>query len=496
MRYLVGENVFTFNSGIEFSQFERLKVFNDSNEDTVILLRNYNRMLNDELKKHGLKQKDVINMYDFFQGTVRTKRKRQSLRLLAEIPLKDYHIVGIDNNHSNLEYKGKKIADIRVMPGTVGLIGSIDYYDSLGQSAVKEYWDWRGFKSMVETYHPDGSIAMQQYLNLDGRPVLEVTHMYIGKKVLPTMWKLLDYKGRDWQFRTENQLFTFFLNEINIKNPGIFISDRRTLDSSVLNIEGADKKIAYLHNIPFIDNHHPQHGLMGIYQTAINGENGKEFDSVVVPTQDLATEIKKLTTSSSEILTAPDSYVEKTKKAKKLGDKIVIAYVGRLAEEKGILTLIRAFKHIHAKLPQTYLKLQGYFSDLDYRNKVEALIKKAKLSDVVEIIPYNPQKTVLDNATLFLNASLSEGFGMNMLESLGKGVPVITFDIKYVKKNLIKDNVNGYNVTKATPNGLADKVISVLQNSELYEVLSQGAIATAKNHNEETFMNSWKQILN
>lgn len=67
MRYLVGENVFTFNSGIEFSQFERLKVFNDSNEDTVILLRNYNRMLNDELKKHGLKQKDVINMYDFFR---------------------------------------------------------------------------------------------------------------------------------------------------------------------------------------------------------------------------------------------------------------------------------------------------------------------------------------------------------------------------------------------------------------------------------------------
>lgn len=496
MKYLVGENVFTFNSGTEFSQFERLNAFNDNNEDAVILLRNYNRMLSSELKEHGLNQKDVINMYDFFQGTVHIKRKQQSLRLLDEIPLKDYHIVGIDNNHSNIEYKGKKIADIRVMPGTVGLIGSIEYYDSLGQSAVKEYWDWRGFKSMIETYHPDGSVAVKQYLNPDGKPVLEVTHMYIGKQVLPTMWKLLDYKGRDWQFRTENQLFTFFLNEINNISPGIFISDRRTLDSSVLNVEGADKRIAYLHSVPFANYHHPQRGLMNIYKTAINGENGKEFDSVVVPTQDLATEIKKLATSSSKILAAPDSYIKKTKKAKKLGDAIVIAYVGRLAEEKDILTLVRAFKHIHDQLPKARLKLQGYFSSPDYRNKVENLIKKLELSDVVDVVPYDPQKTILDDATVFLNASLSEGFGMNMLESLGKGVPVITFDARYVKKNLIKDNVNGYNITKTTSSSLADKVVSVLQNDDLYEHLSQGAIATAKEHSEKAFMNSWKKILN
>ena len=215
MIYLVGENVFTFNSGTEFSQFERLNAFNNNDKRAVLLLRNYNRMLSNEVKKHGLRQKDVINMYDYFQGTVKTRRKEQSLRLLDSIPLTDYHIVGVDNNYSNIEYKGKKIGEIRVMPATVGLVGSIEYYDSLGQTAVKEYWDWRGFKSMVETYHPDGSVAMQQYLRQDGSPAIEVTHMYIGDKVLPTMWKLINYKGRDWQFRTEDQLFTFFLNEIN-----------------------------------------------------------------------------------------------------------------------------------------------------------------------------------------------------------------------------------------------------------------------------------------
>ena len=40
-----------------------------------------------------------------------------------------------------------------------------------------------------------------------------------------------------------------------------------------------------------------------------------------------------------------------------------------------------------------------------------------------------------------------------------------------------------------------DSLLGVLQNRELYERISQGAIAIAKDHNEETFMNSRKQIL-
>jgi hypothetical protein len=37
-------------------------------------------------------------------------------------------------------------------------------------------------------------------------------------------------------FDTENQLFSFFLNELNAKGRGTFISDRRSVDGSVLSI--------------------------------------------------------------------------------------------------------------------------------------------------------------------------------------------------------------------------------------------------------------------
>lgn len=494
MIYLVGENVFTFNSGTEFSQFERLNAFNKNDKRAVLLLRNYNRMLSNEIKKHGIKQKDVINMYDYFQGTVKTRRKEQSLRLLDSIPLTDYHIVGVDNNYSNIEYKGKKIGEIRVMPATVGLVGSIEYYDSLGQTAVKEYWDWRGFKSMVETYHPDGSIAMQQYLRQDGSPAIEVTHMYIGDKVLPTMWKLINYKGRDWQFRTEDQLFTFFLNEINNQEPGTFISDRRTLDSSVLNVANADKKISYLHSVPFKERNHPQHGIMDVYERSINGEGDKEFDYVVLPTQDQAAAVEKLATAQSQIVAAPDSYV-KAGKAKELGQDINLVYVGRLAAEKNTTDVVKAFKHVTNKLPNAKLKLQGYFGSGDYEKELKELVKKLNLEDKVEFIPYNPAKEALQDATLFLNASLSEGFGMNMLEAMASGLPVISYAAPYSRNNLIKDNVNGFNVIKTTPVSLAKKTLEVLTDTNQYAELSKGAIQTAKENSEANFMKQWDKFI-
>lgn len=495
MDYFVGENVYTFNSGTEFSQFDRLRAFNQDQKNAILLTRNYNRLAGQDEAKHKIDPDHVINMYDYFQGTVGVERKEQSLRLLDSIPLKDYHIVGIDNNQSELTFHGKRIGLIHVMPATVGLIGSIEYYDSLGQTAVTEYWDWRGFKSMVETYHPDGSIAMQQYFNLEGKPVLEVSHMYIGDKVLPTMWKLLDYKGRDRQFRTENDLFTFFLDEINASNPGVVISDRRSLDEAVLNSKNAKKKVAYVHSVPFMHWDRPTDGILDAYKTAINGVDGKKFDEIVVPTEQEVSDLKNAIDDLPPVVTADDSYVEKVAAPKKLGKDITLVYVGRLSEDKNIVDLIKAFEAIHREKPAAELKLQGYYSGQDYREKIENMIKDLKLSDSVEVVDYDANQTVAQDATLFLNTSGSEGYGMNMLKAMGYGTPVVTYGVPYVQGSLVISGENGSAVEVRTPKKLAHRVMKILNDGNLYEKLSQGAIETAKKHNRKAFMQSWSKVI-
>lgn len=495
MDYFVGENVFALNSGTEFSQFDRLKAFNQEQRQALLLTRNYNALASQAIKDHKIDPKSVINMYDFFQGTIDVKRKEQSLRLLDSIPLTDYHIVGIDNNKSEITYNGKRIGLIHVMPATVGLIGSIEYYDSLGQTAVREYWDWRGFKSMIETYHPDGSIATQKYLHLDGTPAIEVTHMYINKKVYPTMWKLIGYKGRDRQFKTENDLFAFFLDEVTKDNPGNIISDRRSLDEAVLLSKNSNQKLAYLHSVPFNHWDKPNDGILPAYEGAIKGINGKTFDKIIVPTKQQADFMKNALSDLPPIVSADDSYVEEVEKPKRLNNKISLVYVGRLSEEKNITDLIKAFEAIHKEMDNTSLNLQGYYSDKDYQEKVEKAIKDSKLSDFIKVEKYDPINTITKDATLFLNTSDSEGFGMNMLKSMGDATPVVSYGVPYVENSLIINGVNGYCVDKRTPKSLAHRVLKILQDNDLYEKLSQKAVETAKKHDLNTFTKSWREAL-
>lgn len=492
MIYLTGENVFTFNSGTEFSQFERLKAFNENGWESKLLLRNYNRMLAKDIADHHINSATVLNMYDYFQGVVGLERQEKPLRLLDSIAFKDYHVVGIDNNTSELRYQGKLVGKISVMPETIGLVGYIEYFDSLGYTMVKEYWDWRGFRSMVETYHPDGSVASQAYLRPDGLTALEVAHMYIGDQVLPTSFKLIDYHGKNYVFDTENQLFTFFLNEVSAQAPGVVISDRRTLDQCVLNVEHAKKKIAYIHSSPFIENKKPALGVLPIYREAliIGG-----FDQVIFPTAAGANDVKKAINTDLVTAVAPDSFVESKNKVKTLLKQKTIVYVGRFSEEKNIADLLKSFKIMYLQDDTLRFKLQGYFASPQYAEQLQKLVTNLKLQDVVEFIPYKHEFNIYENATLFLNASLSEGFGMNMLESMAYGVPVVSYAVPYTKDNLIKDGKNGFNVRNKTPQLLAQKALEVLGSEKQYQDLSKGALATAKEHDEQAFMSAWAKCL-
>lgn len=492
MIYLTGENVFAFNSGTEFSQFERLKAFNENGMKAKLLLRNYNRMLAKNIVDHQIKDTTILNMYDYFQNAVGLERQEKPLRLLDSMALKDYHIVSLNNNVSELRYQGKLIGKVSVMPETIGLVGAIEYFDSLGYTMVKEYWDWRGFRSMVETYHPDGSVASQEYLRPDGSVALEVAHMYIGEKVLPTSFKLIDYRGKDYAFDTENQLFTFFLNEINAQTPGTFISDRRTLDHCVMHVANAKGKLAYIHSVPFADNKKPELGVLPAYREALGAGN---FDQVVFPTKAEADDVRKLVNTELVTAVAPDSFVSPRAKGKTLSKAKTLVYVGRLAEDKNITDLLKCFKEMHLKDETLRFKLQGYFSSSKYQEQLQELVKELKLQNAVEFIMYRHDFDIYEEATLFLNASPSEGFGMNMLESMAYGVPVVSYAVAYTENNLIKDGENGFNVRNKTPKLLAQKALELLGSKETYQELSAGALKTARAYDEQALVSAWKKLL-
>lgn len=495
MIYSVGENIYAFNSGIEFAQVQRTQALNAAKMPAKIITRQYNRFLARNAAWMGLTSADYINMYDYFQKVTNFEPIEQSVRTLASIPREIYHVSYPDSNQAQISEDGRRLANIHMLPGKTGLVGNIEYLNNLGDVMMTAYYDWRGFRSMVETYHPDGSVASQTFYDPAGVQVLAVTFMPHNDESQATSWQLLNYHGQNYTFDSENQLFTFFLNELNDVVASTFIVDRPQLAAGVLGIDTPKRTIAYLH-----DSHLQKYAtgndyfVKGSYQAVLQ-PRGREFNIIAVATAQQAAQIKDQ--FPERVVRQVPTIFTKVVEDNTVTDLKKVLYVGRLAPDKnieGLLKIVAALKQHYVTIQ---LVMQGYFASTDYEKQILAEIKALNLVDNVTIAPYEtPVQSAYQDVGLFISASLSEGFGMNMLESMAHGVPVACYGALYARDNLVVDGYNGIYSDELNPTALADKIITAFAEPLNIMNLKVQAKATAAQYQAEQLVAAWQQVLN
>lgn len=494
MIYSVGENIYAFNSGIEFAQISRTKDLLANGEAAKIVTKEYNRFLSRDTATLGLTSDQYVNMYDYFQKATNVERKELSVRFLETVPLRDYHVTGVDANYSTIDYMGRTLAKMNIMPGTVGLAGDIDYFDRVGNKELTQFYDWRGFLSMEQTYHPDGSVALQTFFDIDGKPVIEIVHMFINGVVSPSMYKLLDFYGQDYVFDTQNQLFTFFLNELNSASQGVFVADRPSVVESVLGVVNPIKTIAYLH-----ESHLEKNSITGekgikLAYEGIVAPKGKQFDLIATGTATQAAEIKQgyAVNATTGLQTA--SYpIDDTNKQTAL-TKLV--YVGRLAPDKNVTALIEVFQNIHERKADTELYLKGYYASPEYREQIEQQIKQANLAEVVHVLDYSIDNSeIYQDASLFITTSENEGFGINALESMSHGVPVACYAVDYINENLVTNGKNGITITNRTPHNLAKLIIETFGDVKQVQALKANTLKTSQAFDDKHLVSQWQAAI-
>ncbi|MAV94315.1 MAG: glycosyltransferase family 1 protein [Euryarchaeota archaeon] len=143
----------------------------------------------------------------------------------------------------------------------------------------------------------------------------------------------------------------------------------------------------------------------------------------------------------------------------------VYGFVGRLVADKGINELVTAFLAINSNYENTRLVLVGpyeaHLSQLDIRtqNAIEqhpSIIRYDWQSDV------RPFYKLMD---IFVFPSYREGFGVSLIEALSMEVPVICSNISGCDE-IIKDNETGILVRKFSIDGLAEAMISLMDNKK------------------------------
>jgi glycosyltransferase involved in cell wall biosynthesis len=147
------------------------------------------------------------------------------------------------------------------------------------------------------------------------------------------------------------------------------------------------------------------------------------------------------------------------------GEPMRIGCLARFEKRKNIETLIRAMPEVIKIFPSVQLLLAG--SDpTNYSYTIKILIKKLRLEANVKIIGFSvtPLK-FLHDLDVFAFSSLSEGFGIVLIEAMSVRRPIVASDI-YPINHIVKHETTGLLVEPGNHHAFAQRLVELLGDGE------------------------------
>jgi glycosyltransferase involved in cell wall biosynthesis len=200
--------------------------------------------------------------------------------------------------------------------------------------------------------------------------------------------------------------------------------------------------------------------------------------------------LRKIPTSIGEIL--PARYFEKRTAVETRGKEIVIS-TARLDVQKDHVTLLRAFKIVANKIPNSELWLVG---DGPLKNQLKSLAEKLGISQRVKFFGWvqNPTK-LLDSSKVFVLSTKWEGLPLSILEAMAGGIPVVASNCNYGPSEIIGKNKYGILVPVGNSNALAEAIVKLLSDGTKRKHYSNMAKIRAADFLQEKILTKYIKIL-
>lgn len=124
-------------------------------------------------------------------------------------------------------------------------------------------------------------------------------------------------------------------------------------------------------------------------------------------------------------------------------NNIVLAYVGRLAPEKNLPFLLRAFKGVASAYDDARLLLIG---DGPEKDNLEDSVLNMGIADKVHftgMVPHTEVPCYMTTADAFVISSTAETFGLSVVEAMACGLPGLGIDSPGIR-DIIEDGKTGF----------------------------------------------------
>lgn len=494
MYYFVINNIGEKLTGIEKAVINRFKLFDQELLHSKIITLTWNPRLTGNAGVFGV-NKDIFSIYDYFQETIHIELNTIPNWISKWIYEDRFEIKYIaDTNDIRIFSNGRKIMYVNFYDDNYKFINYINHFDLKGRKIKRDLYDIRGFISCTKYLTENQRVLHEEFFNTNGDVKIEKYYDTGSDKNDLTMIILNEFKNRTYYFNTHDEFVSFFYEELYEKGD-IYFSDK-TADTSppFLMINKEIPVVAVLHSTHVKDNDNIEYSnTKNIYKSVF--ENLDRFSAIIVSTEQQKIDLNKRIASSIPVYNIPVGYkeehaIEMDPVPNKPFKMISIA---RYAPEKQLDHQIRLISKLKNDFKEIELHLFGYGSE---QNKLKDLVEAMELKEYVKFRGFISDLTEeMKSSHLSLITSNMEGFSLAILESLSNGVPVISYDIAYGPREMIKNNINGFLIDKNNEEELYEKVKLFLEDSTLQQKLRDNSIHESNQFSYKNILNKWKDIL-
>ncbi len=149
----------------------------------------------------------------------------------------------------------------------------------------------------------------------------------------------------------------------------------------------------------------------------------------------------------------------------------VIATLGNIRRIKGHDVLLRAFATVHLKDPNARLMIGGAVLEPLFMREMQTIIADLRLESSVSFEgPIQNQQSFLQDASMFILPSRSEGFSNAIIEAMASSLPVVATDVGG-NAEAVEDEITGFVVASEDVEAMAAALLKLLSDPEKAKVM-------------------------
>jgi glycosyltransferase involved in cell wall biosynthesis len=215
------------------------------------------------------------------------------------------------------------------------------------------------------------------------------------------------------------------------------------------------------------------------------------LDLVSTLTEGDAEDYRKLLRGKTRVECMPNGVADTAGLRAELDAKVVIA-AGRVTPQKGFDRLLPAWAEVVREHPDWELRIFGNGSS---KKRLRKQIEELGIGDSARLMGFTPRlNEELAQSSLYVMSSRREGFPMVLLEAMGVGLPVVSFDCPTGPRDIVREGVDGHVVPNGDGHALATAMSGLMADDARRKAFGAAAVEGAARYDIANIAARWEEL--